>query len=507
MAKWTISTIFRALDQFSAPVTKMSKNAQRFARMADNSFASMGNTLRGIRRLAVGIGAAITTGFAAKAITDFAERGDQIARTARTLGMGAEALQELQYAAKLADLPAEDLNTALLRMNKNLGELKGGTGTLYAALKKTNPQLALQLKRTRDSDAAFTLLSDALARETDVQKRAALAVAAFGRAGQNIIPLVGDLAAIRKEARESGSIISQEEAEAGERFHETLKRITSVGRGFANQVLGKILAALTPMLEKSLAWLRANKEMVGLKIDRTFGAIGKALSFIARMWKSGVIPAVLAGIIAFKAITAGVALWTAAQALLNAAMAANPIGLIIVAIAVLIGLIILVVKNWDHITAAVGRAWSAIRDFATGLWTKVVGAFRAVRDAIFALLDNPLIKAAGLIFLPFITIPLLIAKHWDTVRATIASVIEWVLGAVQKISSAGKWVAGIFGGGGGAATGPVSPNAGMIESRSIEESRATVDVNLNSLPAGSTVKQTGRAPGFTLNTGFAFGGR
>ncbi len=242
-------------------------------------------------------------------------------------------------------------------------------------------------------------------------------------------------------------------------------------------------------------------------IARAFEKIGKAANFLKSAWDAGFIQAILGGIVAFKAATIAIAAISAVLKIFNITLAANPVMAIVLGLALLTAAVIWAIKNWDHITAAVGRAWSAIRDFATGLWTKVVGAFRAVRDAIFALLDNPFIKAAGLIFLPFITIPLLIAKHWDTVRATIASVIEWVLGAVQKISSAGKWVAGIFGGGGGAATGPVSPNAGMIESRSIEESRSTLDLNINNLPAGSTVKQTGRAPGFTLNTGFAFGGR
>jgi hypothetical protein len=40
----------------------------------------------------------------------------------------------------------------------------------------------------------------------------------------------------------------------------------------------------------------------------------------------------------------------------------------------------------------------------------------------------------------------------------------------------------------------------------VSESRSTVDVNLNNLPAGTAVRQRGRAPGITVNTGFAFGG-
>ncbi len=49
--------------------------------------------------------------------------------------------------------------------------------------------------------------------------------------------------------------------------------------------------------------------------------------------------------------------WTAAQWALNAALNANPIGLIVIGVVALIAIIILAVKHWDAITAAVMSAW------------------------------------------------------------------------------------------------------------------------------------------------------
>ncbi len=47
----------------------------------------------------------------------------------------------------------------------------------------------------------------------------------------------------------------------------------------------------------------------------------------------------------------------------------------------------------------------------------------------------------------------------------------------------------------------MSPNAGLIESRSTTTNRSTVDVNFNNPPAGTAIKQTGKAPGINLNLG------
>lgn len=63
---------------------------------------------------------------------------------------------------------------------------------------------------------------------------------------------------------------------------------------------------------------------------------------------------------------------TAAQWLFNAAMSANPIGLVIIAIAALIAIIVVLVKNWDNITEAVGKLWEKIKEVVPKAWAKVM---------------------------------------------------------------------------------------------------------------------------------------
>lgn len=67
---------------------------------------------------------------------------------------------------------------------------------------------------------------------------------------------------------------------------------------------------------------------------------------------------------ALLAKQAALGLVTAAQWLFNAAMSANPIGLVIIAIAAIIAIIVLLVKNWDTVTEVVGKVWNAIKNFA-----------------------------------------------------------------------------------------------------------------------------------------------
>lgn len=87
------------------------------------------------------------------------------------------------------------------------------------------------------------------------------------------------------------------------------------------------------------------------------------------------------------AITAATKAWAAMQWLLNAAMSANPVGLVIVAVAALIALIVVLWKKnegfrnfvigmWQAIAAAASAAWRGIKSAALAVftWLKTAGA-------------------------------------------------------------------------------------------------------------------------------------
>lgn len=106
---------------------------------------------------------------------------------------------------------------------------------------------------------------------------------------------------------------------------------------------------------------------------------------------------------------------TAAQWLWNAAMTANPIGLIIVGIAALIGIIILVVKHWDTVKAAFVSVWNWITDHP---WV-----------TIFA---GPIA--------PMILLATQVVKHWAKIKSTIVSVWEAIRPIIMKIIDAVKFL-------------------------------------------------------------------
>lgn len=64
--------------------------------------------------------------------------------------------------------------------------------------------------------------------------------------------------------------------------------------------------------------------------------------------------------------------WTAAVNFLNAAFIASPIGWIVLAIGALIAAVVLCIKYWDEITAALARAWEWVKKLGGGILSNLL---------------------------------------------------------------------------------------------------------------------------------------
>ena len=157
--------------------------------------------------------------------------------------------------------------------------------------------------------------------------------------------------------------------------------------------------------------------------------------------------AILAG-----AVATGVA--TAAQWSWNAAILANPIGLVIVIIAALVAAIVVMVRNWDWVKATVLGAWDTFKGFFSDMpgWVQVAMA----------------------IFLPFIGLPLLIAKNWAAFADFFGSVWNWIVDKVMWAWDLISPIADAIGGIGSALGfgGNDSPNMPTTEPRALPSPRS-----------------------------------
>ena len=111
--------------------------------------------------------------------------------------------------------------------------------------------------------------------------------------------------------------------------------------------------------------------------------LGKVLGYVLGLfvaWKA----ALLAVRGVMVAVSAATKAWAAVQWVLNAAMSANPIGLVVIAIAGLIAAGAWLVQNWDEIAAWWNDLWSGIADWAREKWDAITGTIAGAWDSIIS---------------------------------------------------------------------------------------------------------------------------
>ena len=126
-----------------------------------------------------------------------------------------------------------------------------------------------------------------------------------------------------------------------------------------------------------------------------FETLGKIVGAVLSVFAAGIEtlgPALKPIAYIILGIVSAIKIWTAVQTVLNAVMAANPIGLIIIAVVGLIGVITLLVKKWDVVKAALIKGIKAVWEFFKKLWEGVknsaVAAFNKLKQALTKVIDG-----------------------------------------------------------------------------------------------------------------------
>ena len=138
----------------------------------------------------------------------------------------------------------------------------------------------------------------------------------------------------------------------------------------------------------------------------------------------GIIKTVLTmtGVLGGQAAATGTA--TVAQTGLNAAMAANPIGAVILAIEALIAVGVLLYKNWDTIKAGAQSLWNKFKDVSIRIGTAFSGAFNKVKNAAKTALEWVASKLSWLND-KIESIPIL-GSLYKGAKGVLGDAIEWV---------------------------------------------------------------------------------
>jgi lambda family phage tail tape measure protein len=197
---------------------------------------------------------------------------DAIGKTADTIGIGVEALQELRFAAKSSGVEQQTLDMALQRFTQRTAEAAQSTGEAKDALAQMGIALRDQDGHLRQSEDLLADVADAFARIEDPAERVRLAFKLFDSEGVALVNLLSDgssaLDQMRERARDLGIVLDEHLVRDAERARTELDTLAKVVS--ANLTRAALEAA--PVIADLSSWLAEVAGKAGIAWERLFDA-------------------------------------------------------------------------------------------------------------------------------------------------------------------------------------------------------------------------------------------
>jgi len=193
---------------------------------------------------------------------------------------------------------------------------------------------------------------------------------------QVTLTFAGDTSQLEKAFDQVGASAKEMSGKVGEaskgfdRLDDASGKVERAGRGLRDAFTGT-----TDAMKGGAALLRGDFSAqtfltVGAGIADLGGAFGDLIIPVAKATAATVAhtTATVAHTVASGVAKAATATWTAAQWLLNAALTANPIGLVVVAIAALIAIIVLIATKTTWFQDIWRVVWTNVKKWAVAFW-------------------------------------------------------------------------------------------------------------------------------------------
>lgn len=345
---------------------------------------------------------------------------DQLAVAAQASGVSVDTLADgiTKNGATMRSLGFDTSETiAIIAQMEKAGV---STETAFAGMKKAAAEWAKDGKNPREE---FQKTIDLISNADSDTKAAEIALENFGnKAGTE---LADAIRTGRFEYSEFAKTVTESSGTVNKTYEETqseldkVKLATQKLKVSAADMIDKVVTKYSPQIQKALE--------KAMKItDKLFPAIEKGFKWISN--NGGTVASVIVGIGSaigvFVAATTGVTALKTAFTGLWAVMAANPIGLIVAAIAGLVAAIVTlwntnedfrnwVIGAWETIKSAVETAITAVAEFFQSAWDGV----ELVKEEFSTAWENikSVWSAAGDFF----------AGVWDTIKGKFTSVGTW----------------------------------------------------------------------------------
>ena len=233
--------------------------------------------------------------FGLDAAKEFANVGDEVAKTSAKLGVTTDELQRLRFAAGRSGASSESLSVAIKTLNRQLLDAsKTGKGPLVDALGEIG--LSLEDLEGKTTEQRFGVLADRIQAIEDPARKSALAMKLFGEQGTALVPALNEgsagLAKLYAIAEQQPGFFSREQLAEAERLNDALGDLQGSVAGAKQQIGAALAPAVSEIVEFVTQWIRENQKFIRQDLPALFKGVASGakvlveqLAFAVEQWQ------------------------------------------------------------------------------------------------------------------------------------------------------------------------------------------------------------------------------
>lgn len=348
-----------------------------------------------------------------------AKYADDAGEAAQKLGMNANALIELKYAADDVGTGAESLEKSMAKMQATLEKSRGKPPQVFKLLRLDVAKLSRQ-----KPEEQLNAIAEAFKNYKGKVSKTAIAMAIFGKSGKEMVPLLElgkeGLKEYAEEAEQLGLTLSDKTLKAGDEFQHQHLRIQAVMTGLRNTIGAELMPVVEEFSHALLKFAKDNRgqiqawaqqlgqtlvKEVPQLIQKTSDLIAKINEFAKSAWSVieplGGVNFLLGALVVIPFLPTVAAIGSLAAALVSLGVALGGVTIAGAPLLLVIGAVAAVVvslgvavwqvyKNWDKWVAefSMARKWmldqweeykTAAEEFGATIYDKVAGAFDSLK--------------------------------------------------------------------------------------------------------------------------------
>jgi hypothetical protein len=216
--------------------------------------ASKGLGAAGLAIGAIGAAAAVAAEAFVSVIAETSRLGDEIAKTARVVGVTGEELQVLRFAAERSAVSASSLEGGLKRLAKSMYDASRGSKLQAETFRAMGVQITTATGELRPVAEVFAEIADHAQEVGQGTELAAQTMTVMGRSGADLANLLlsgsEGLEEYSDRLRELGGVMSEDLLKASEEFQDSVTDLNVALSGFRHELAEQVLPTMTDAINR-----------------------------------------------------------------------------------------------------------------------------------------------------------------------------------------------------------------------------------------------------------------